>query len=244
MTKQTILGRVAQFARADVLGLVDQAEDPFKMLDQLIRDCAGTLREAEDAAASGLSYQRRLEEDRAEDMAAAAEWGGKARTASRRADELRDAGAVAAADRFDTLARIALGHQLRAEWDAGSAAPLVAAQAETNRLLTDGLEGVKARLAELRTRRDELVARSRTASARAPLADALREADVFDPAGELGRFDDKLRREEARAAGREELAASTLDARFETLDPEFTTPETSAEITTRLAHLKARPASA
>ena len=38
MTKQSIFGRVAQLARANVNALLDQAEDPEKMLDQMVRD--------------------------------------------------------------------------------------------------------------------------------------------------------------------------------------------------------------
>lgn len=34
MTKQTILGRVTQLAKANINALIDQAEDPQKMLDQ------------------------------------------------------------------------------------------------------------------------------------------------------------------------------------------------------------------
>ncbi|MGW7357896.1 PspA/IM30 family protein [Streptomyces sp. NPDC054802] len=41
MTKQTVLGRVAQLAKANINALLDQAEDPQKMLEQLIRDRGG-----------------------------------------------------------------------------------------------------------------------------------------------------------------------------------------------------------
>ena len=38
MSKQSIFGRVAQLAKANINSMIDSAEDPGKMLDQLIRD--------------------------------------------------------------------------------------------------------------------------------------------------------------------------------------------------------------
>jgi phage shock protein A len=97
---------------------------------------------------------------------------------------------------------------------------------------------MKQRLHQLQAKRDELVARSRSAHARTTMVDAVRSVDVMDPTSELGRFEDKVRREEARAQGRQELAASSLDAQFESLDA----LGDSAEIDTRLARLKSGPA--
>ena len=234
MTKQTILGRVAQLATANVNALLDQAEDPQKMVDQLIREYTDNIREAEDAVAGTIGNLRMMEQDHAEDVAAAAEWGGKAAAASRKADELRASGGTAEADRFDDLARIALGRQLRSEKEAGAAQPVIASQSAVEDRLRTGLDRMKERLRLLRTERDELVARSRTAHAQNTMMDAVKSVDLLDPTSDLGRFEDKVRREEARAQGREELGASSLDAQFESLDA----AADEAEVELRLAHLK------
>jgi len=234
MTKQTILGRVAQLARANVNALLDQAEDPQKMIDQLIRDYTANIGEAENAVADTIGNLRLLEQDHAEDVGAAAEWGGKAASASRRADQLRVAGS-AEADRFDNLAKVALGRQLQSEKEATAAEPIIASQTEMADKLKAGLDQMKAKLAQLQARRDELVARSRSAQAQITMLDAVKSIDVMDPTSELGRFEDKVRREEARAKGKEELAASSLDAQFESLD----SLSDAAEVDARLAHLKA-----
>jgi len=234
MTKQTILGRVAQLAKANINALLDQAEDPQKMIDQLIREYTSNIREAEDAVGGTIGNLRLMEQDHAEDIAAAAEWGGKAVAASRKADELRAAGGVVEADRFDGLAKVALGRQLQSEQEAAGAEPVIAAQTEVVDKLRTGLDQMKERLRQLQGKRDELVARSRTAHAQNTMVDAVRSVNVLDPTSELGRFEDKVRREEARAQGREELAASSLDAQFESLD----TLADSAEVAARLARLK------
>ncbi|MGW1353815.1 PspA/IM30 family protein [Streptomyces sp. NPDC002409] len=235
MTKQTVLGRVTQLARANINALLDQAEDPQKMLDQLIRDYTANIAEAEQAVATTIGNLRLMEQDHREDVDAAHGWGGKALAASRKADELRAAGSGAEADRFDNLAKVALGRQLRSEKEAETAEPVIAAQTEVVDRLRSGLDRMRDKLTELRDKRDELVARAKTAEAQNRMTDAVKGVDVLDPAGELGRFEDKVRREEARALGGQELAASSLDAQFEQLDA----LGDSAEIEARLAALKA-----
>ncbi|MEU8772677.1 PspA/IM30 family protein [Streptomyces sp. NPDC048606] len=235
MSKQTILGRVTQLAKANINALLDQAEDPQKMLDQLIRDYTNNISEAEQAVATTIGNLRMLEADHKEDADAAAEWGGKALAASRKADELRASGGAAEADRFDNLAKVALGRQLRAEKEATAAEPTIAAQTEVVGKLKAGLDSMRDKLAELQSKRDELVARAKTAQAQNTMMDAVKNIDVLDPTSELHRFEEKVRREEAMAMGKSELAASSLDAQFEALDDLAATSEVEA----RLAALKA-----
>ncbi|MEU8617207.1 PspA/IM30 family protein [Streptomyces sp. NPDC048623] len=234
MSKQTILGRVTQLAKANINALLDQAEDPQKMLDQLIRDYANNITEAEEAVAATIGNLRLMEQDHQEDVDAAQEWGGKALAASRKADELRAGGQTAEADRFDNLAKIALGRQLQSEKEAKTAEPTIAAQTEVVQKLRTGLDQMKAKLGELQAKRDELVARAKSAQAQNTMLDAVKNIDVLDPTSELSRFEDKVRREEAKALGKQELAASSLDAQFEQLDA----LGDQAEIEARLAALK------
>ncbi|MFE9362829.1 PspA/IM30 family protein [Streptomyces sp. NPDC006978] len=234
MTKQTILGRVTQLARANINALIDQAEDPQKMLDQLIRDYTANIAEAEQAVAATIGNLRLMEEDHREDVDAAGEWGRKALAASRKADELRAGGAGAEADTFDNLAKVALGRQLQSEQEAKTAEPTIASQTVVVDKLKSGLDQMKNKLTQLTSKRDELVARAASAQAQNRMMDAVKSIDVMDPTSELGRFEDKVRREEARAVGKQELAASSLDAQFEQLD----SLGESAEIEARLAALK------
>ncbi|MBD0707503.1 MULTISPECIES: PspA/IM30 family protein [unclassified Streptomyces] len=234
MSKQTVLGRVTQLAKANIHALLDQAEDPRKMLDQLIRDYSENIREAEEAVAATIGNLRLMELDHQEDVEAAREWGGKALAASRKADELRGSGQTAEADRFDNLAKVALGRQLQSEKEARTAEPTIAAQGEVVAKLRTGLDQMRAKLGELQTKRDELVARARSAQAQNTMMDAVKSVDILDPTSELNRFEDKVRREEARALGKQELAASSLDAQFEQLEA----LGDSAEIEARLAALK------
>ncbi|MFE9258999.1 PspA/IM30 family protein [Streptomyces sp. NPDC006879] len=234
MTKQTVLGRVTQLAKANINALLDQAEDPQKMLDQLIRDYSNNISEAEQAVATTIGNLRLLEQDHREDADAAVEWGGKALAASRKADELRASGSTADADTFDNLAKVALGRQLQAEKEARAAEPTIAAQTEVVGKLKAGLDQMRHKLTELQAKRDELVARAKSARAQGQMMDAVKNINVLDPTSELSRFEDKVRREEARVLGQQELAASSLDAQFEQLED----LGTQSEVEARLAALK------
>lgn len=239
MTKQSIFGRIAQLAKANINALLDSAEDPQMMLDQMVRDYTNSIADAESAIAETIGNLRLLEDDHREDVAAAAEWGRKALAASRKGDELRAAGAAADADRFDNLAKVALGRQLQSEKEAKTAEPQIASQTAVVDQLKTGLNAMKEKLGQLSSKRNELIARSKTAQAQTQVMDAIKSIDIMDPTSEVSRFEDKIRREEARVRGAGELAASSLDAQFESLENigELT------EVDARLAALKAGRAS-
>ena len=76
--KQSILGRIAQLTRANVNALLDRAEDPEKMLNQLVRDYTASISEARDAVAQTIGNLRLAEKDHAADIAEARDWGNKA----------------------------------------------------------------------------------------------------------------------------------------------------------------------
>ncbi|WP_138414023.1 PspA/IM30 family protein [Sinomonas gamaensis] len=234
MTKQSIFGRIAQLAKANINAILDQAEDPQKMLDQMVRDYSNNISEAESAIAQTIGNLRMLQDDHAEDVRAAQDWGNKALAASRKADEFRAAGNVADAQKFDNLAKVAIQRQMSSENEARAAEPTIAAQSEVVERLKSGLEQMKGKLNQLTTKRNELVARSRTAAAQTQVNDALKSIDIMDPTSEVGRFEEKVRREEARVRGQQELAASSLDAQFNQLED----LGEQTEVEARLAALK------
>ena len=125
MAKQSIFGRISTLVRANINALIDSAEDPQKLLDQLVRDYTNSIADAESAIAETIGNLRLLERDHQEDIQAAAEWGNKALAASRKADQLRSSGSTADADKFDNLAKIALGKQISAENAAKNAEPTI-----------------------------------------------------------------------------------------------------------------------
>ncbi|WP_303325029.1 PspA/IM30 family protein [Actinomyces radicidentis] len=238
--KQSILGRIAQLTRANVNALLDRAEDPQKMLDQLVRDYTSSIAEARDAVAQTIGNLRLAEKDHDADLAEARDWGAKALAASQKADQLRASGDAAGADKWDSLAKIAITKQINVENEAKSAEPMIESQRQVVEQLKTGLTQMEAKLDELKSRRDQLVARQKSAEAQVKVQGAIRSINVMDPTSEIARYEDQVRRVEAQAAGQAELAGDSLESQFAELEASSTQSE--AEL--RLAALKSGTAPA
>ena len=238
MAKQSIFGRISTLLRANINAMLDSAEDPQKMLDQLVRDYTNSIADAESAIAETIGNLRLLERDHQEDVQAAAEWGNKALAASRKADELRSAGSTADADKFDNLAKIALQRQISEEREAKAVEPTIASQTEVVDKLKDGLNGMKQKLEQLksqalraaRARQDrrgaEQGARRRQVDRRARPDERARPVRRQDPPPGGAR---------RRQAGARRLDASTRSSRRLEDVGELT------EVEARLAALKSGP---
>ena len=232
--KQSILGRITQLTRANINALLDRAEDPEKMLNQLVRDYTASISEARDAVAQTIGNLRLAEKDHDADVAEARDWGNKALAASRKADQLRAGGDATGADKWDSLAKIALTKQITAENEAKAAEPMIASQQQVVEQLKTGLQQMESKLGELHSKRDQLIARKKTAEAQVKVQGAIRSINVMDPTSELSRYEDQVRRVEAQAAGQMELAGSSLESQFAELEASSAQMEAEA----RLAALK------
>lgn len=234
MAQTSILGRVGQLVRANINAILDSAEDPERMLDQLVRDFTDNIAEAEEAVAQTIGNLRLIEDDSREARAASTEWLDKATAASRRADQLRTEGNPTEADRFDELAKIALRRQLSFEGQAKTLETQVTGQTELAAKLKDGLNKLRIKREDLVQKRDELVSRAKMAQAQSQVQASLQSVSVMDPTSEISRFEERVRRQEAQVRGREEVSASSLEEQFASLE----TDEDELEIEARLAEIK------
>jgi phage shock protein A len=214
--------------------MLDAAEDPEKMLDQLIRDFTSNIAEAEQAVAQTIGNLRLLEDDQREAKKAHDEWGNKAAAASRKAEEQRSAGNSAEADRFDELAKIALRRQISFESQISTFEAQIEQQTAFTDQLKDGLNKLRVRREELVRKRDELVSRAKMARAQTQVQQAVKNVSVMDPTSELSRFEERIRREEAMARGMQEVASSSLEDQF----AELQSSDEQLEVEARLAALK------
>jgi phage shock protein A len=236
MAQTSILGRVSQLVRANINAILDSAEDPERMLDQLVRDFTNNIAEAEDAVAQTIGNLRMIEDDAREARAASADWLDKATAASRRADQLRTEGNTTEADRFDELARIALRRQVGYETQAKTLETQVASQTELADKLKDGLNKLRSKREELVQKRDELVSRAKMAQAQSQVQESLKSVNVMDPTSEIASYEERVRRQEALVRGREEVSASSIEEQFKSLEDD----DDKMEIDARLADLKAK----
>src|SRR6476661_1560183 len=58
-----IIDRISQLTRANVNDLLDRAEDPEKMLNQILRDMETNIRQAREQVASMIAQEKEIEID-------------------------------------------------------------------------------------------------------------------------------------------------------------------------------------
>ena len=63
MAKQSIFGRISTLMKANINAMLDSAEDPQKMLDQIVRDFTNSIADAESAIAETIGNLRLLERE-------------------------------------------------------------------------------------------------------------------------------------------------------------------------------------
>jgi phage shock protein A len=106
--------------------------------------------------------------------------------------------------------------------------------------LKEGLNGMRAKLTELQTKRDELAARAKMAEAQRQVQESVANISVMDPTSDLARYEDRIRKDEAMARGMAEVKSSSLEGAFDALED----ATEDAEVEARLAALKGGGSSA
>jgi phage shock protein A len=211
------MDRLSRLIRANVNDLIDSAEDPEKMLNQILRDMESAIPQARAQVQEMVVQQKLIETDRDEARKLAGEWGAKAQRA-------------VAADK-DDLAREALRRRRDNEQNAQVYEQQLQVQEQVVAKLREQLRQLEAKYQATLSRRDTLIARHRAARATQQVAQTLTTFSPMDPTADLERMERKIRGAEARAAAMVEMGADALDAQFlELEDP---------AIETELALLKA-----
>lgn len=215
-----VIDRMSRLVRANVNDLLDQAEDPEKMIDQIIRDMESNIGDARKQIAAMIAQEKELEYDRDETQKLADAWGDKA--------------ARAVQANKDDLAREALRRQKDYADNAALYDQQLIAQKDAVTKLKSQLSQLEAKYDQTRSQRDTLVARQKRARAQAQVASSLNSADFssMDPSSDLDRMERKIRGQEAKTAAMLEMQDDSLDAQFAELDYD-------SDIEDRLAALKA-----
>lgn len=199
-----IIDRITQLARANINDMLDRAEDPEKMLNQILRDMETNIRQAREQVAMMIAQEKEIEGDLAHTRKLASEWGAKAKRAV-------DAGK-------DDLAREALRRKRDNEETSAIYESQLATQQQTVAKLKQQLQALESKYQTTMSHRDTLIARQRRATAQVKVAQSLSEYSPMDPTADLERMERKIRGSEAKAAALTEMGDESLDAQFRELD--------------------------
>lgn len=201
-----MMDRLARLIRANVNDLIDQAEDPEKMIDQILREMNESLVMARAQVASMIAQEKELELETAETSKLAGEWGRKAERA------------VTAGK--DDLAREALRRKRDNEENSKIYSEQLGVQTQAVAKLKDQLRQLEAKYQATLGARDSLVARQRRARSQRQVAEAIVVFTPLDPSSELDRMERKIRSEEAHAMAALEVGEESFDTQFRALEAE------------------------
>ncbi|MBX6771248.1 MAG: PspA/IM30 family protein [Chloroflexi bacterium] len=197
-----LLERVRAIIRANISDILNRAEDPEKALDQMIADMNENLVKARQAAALAIAAQSRLQAQYEQRIQAAEEWQRRAAAAVDRGD--------------DDAARDALRRKLQYQREAKQLHESLQAQSAHLEDLRSNVEQLEARIQETILRRNQLVARYRTAEASQKLAQELARTGTLGATME--QLESKAIDAEAQAAAYHELSRDSLEERFAQLE--------------------------
>jgi phage shock protein A len=212
-----LLDRVATLVRANLNDLIDKAENPEKMLKQVILDMENQFMQVKTQVAIALADLHLLQKNKQDNLDKHADWMRKAELAVDKQD--------------DALARAALERAMSFQQMSDSFAQQISDQEAQVESLKTALKKLEIKLSEARAKVDLLIAqhrRSRTAS-RATAAQ-------ITPTGENAAFDrmqSKVAREQAIGEAHAEILGDDIEGRFHALEREEKVDALLAELKQR-----------
>jgi phage shock protein A len=144
-----LLDRVTTLIKANLNDLVDKAEDPEKLLKQLLLDMQNQFMQVKTQVAIAIADQHLLEKKQQESLDAQKDWLRKAELAVSKNEE--------------SLARVALERSITYEEAAKSFAQQIEDQAHQLQMLRDALHRLEQKITETKAKTEILIAQHRRA---------------------------------------------------------------------------------
>lgn len=217
----SLLDRVSTLLRANLNDLVEKAEDPERMLKQIVLDMENQLLQVKTQVAIAIADQHLLEKKRVEHEQQAADWRRKAELAVTKS---QDDMARAALERSLSQAQLAEGFAAQAE-----------DQKHEADSLRQALRKLEQKLSETRAHSEMLVAEHRRAKV-VGRATKARQTVGVDQEQTLSRMKSKVHVKAAEnAAASEILGPDTLEDKFKVLESEDKVETLLNELKSRIA---------
>lgn len=235
MAKPSLINRFFNIFRAEAHSLMDSIEDPKKALEQQVTDFGNKVNKTEAAVAQAIGNVRMMESDRTKDVQRYTELTEKARRAMEHAKAARARGDEAEANRITALARQLVEEQMNLEADINANTESINAQLESIEQMKQGLADMRIKLKEAVRKKDTLIARAVSADTQNTVNKAMRELNGMDTTSGFGRLESKIRKEEAKVLGYNEIGGANAESQLASLDE----LDANSEVERRLSELSA-----
>jgi len=199
-----IFKRMADIIKANINDLINKAEDPAKMLDQILLEMQENLREVKIQVARAIADEKRLRQQLDQNKAQAQNWESKAVLALQKGDE--------------ELAREALKRKKSYSDIAASVEQQWKDQNDVATKLKDSLRALESKIDEARRKKEVLIARQKRAEAQKKIQEVMAgmaDTSAFD---NFARMERRVEEIEAQAAAAVELETNTMEDRFKALE--------------------------
>ena len=214
-----LLERVATLVRANLNDLIDKAEEPEKMIKQVILDMQNQLLQVKTQVAIAIADQHLLEKKQKENSEKVAEWMRKAELAvDKKEDDLARA----------SLQRVESYRELSENF-----AQQVADQKAQVENLKTALRQLEQKLTEAEAKADVLIAQQRRARAASKASDARMASGDGSKAAAFDRMKRKVAHSEAASQAKSEIAADNIEDRLAALEKQDRIEQLLAELKQR-----------
>lgn len=200
-----LLDRIWRLIRANLSGLVSQAEDPERILNQAVQDMQENLIQLRQSVAQAIATQKRTERQHENAQSQAKEWYNRAQLALQKGDE--------------TMAREALTRRQTYLNSAQTMATQIEQQQGVVAQLKENMRTLEGKLAEAKTKKDMYIARARSAEASQRIQEMIGQVGTGSAMAAFERMEDTVNQMEAQADAIAELnAGDSLEKRFAALE--------------------------
>jgi phage shock protein A len=196
-----ILDRIRTVLKSNINALISKAEDPEKMLNQLIMDMNEQLLEAKKQVALSIADEKKLERQALENKAQGEDWEKKAMLAVKAGK--------------DDLAKEALVRKQEYDGYAVSFQKEYEAQHVSVEQLKDALRQLQAKIEEASRKKNLLIARAKRAEAQKQIQQTMGSLSGGSSFDTFDRMAQKVDQIEAEAEAMKELGEVTADQKLE-----------------------------
>jgi phage shock protein A len=220
----SIFARISDIFKANVNDALDQAEDPEKMIKQMVIEMEEAINKTTLAVAQAIANEKSLERKIETSRLQSQDWEQKAMQAL-------------SANRED-LARAAIEKKNSSQKSADDLATAYQQAKITADKLREQLQVLKGKLDEARVKQSTLIARSQAAKAQKEIAQAASGVGTGAFAN-FEKYETKIEKLEAEAVAYEELGdgSSSLDAEFKKLSTNTSTDQDLIELKRKMGLL-------
>ena len=212
--------RIADILKANINDMIDKAEDPEKMVKQLIIEIEQDVEEATQALGQAMGSQKMAQKELADAMAKSADWQDKAKLALKAGNEELARKAIEC--------KVAVDAQIE-----GMQRSYDEITAQVNKM-KDQVTTLRMKLDEARARQQILIARSKMADAAQGVATSISTSNIDSAFAKLDRLERKVTEKEAVAEAFTDINGAEVDA-----EQQFAQMAHDAAVDSELERLKA-----